>query len=271
MSSISLSSNIRSQAGFTLLEVLIAICILTFISVGLYQATVQTYSLRDALSTEGDFYSEIRLSMNILQRDLTLLYSPIVLLPSPSPSPSVSFRPTTPQQATSGQLPDPTLAQTFEYWGPALDSAGTRPSHFVGTENRLTFVSNSHLRIYKDAPESEFAKIAYDLAPDDSNKESQMLVKTESTNVFDVDPDHKDDQQRAFALLHGIKKFKYRYYRKDKDTWGPGWDSDSDEQKNIYPDIVELTFDVVGPSQLAFSGRFLFKPELPLRAINPSM
>jgi general secretion pathway protein J len=270
MSSTCLSKKTGSQSGFTLLEVLIAICVLAFISVGILQAVQQTYGLRIALSTEGDFYNSIRLSMNILQRDITSLYSPIAFIPGPSPSPSASFIGVQPRPAAGAAAPDPTLAQTFEFWGPAIDSSGIRPSHFIGTENKLTFVANSHLRVYKDSQESEFASIAYDLATDDADKSAQMLVKTESTDAFSLDVDRKDPSLRVYALLHGIKKFKYRYYRKDKDAWGPSWDSDSDEQKNIYPDIVELTVQVE-QSKLSFDGTFLFRPEMPLRAINPSM
>ena len=273
MSSTSRSSALRSNSGFTLLEVLIAICILAFISIGIYRAITETYRLRATLSTEGDFYNGIRLSMNILQEDITMLYSPLPMVPGwPSPSPSPSFMVVPPGgYGAPAQVPDPTLAQTFEYWGPALDASGLRPSHFIGTESKLTFVANSHLRVYKDSQESEFAAIAYDLVADNRDHDSQMLVKTESTDVFNLDPDRKDPNQRVFALLHGIKKFKYRYYRKDKDEWDPKWDSDSDDQKNIYPDIVELTIEVTGPNHMVFDGKFLFRPELPLRALNPSI
>lgn len=257
-----------NKKGFTLLEVLIAICVLAFISVGILQAVQQTYGLRIALSTEGDFYNSIRLSMNILQRDLTSVFSPLNLVPNPTPSPSAGSAAQPPPPGTAP--PDPMLAQEFEYWGPAIDKTGIRPSRFVGTENKLTFVTNSHLRVYKDSQESEFAKVAYDLATDDVDKSAQMLVKTESPDAFSLDTDRKDSNQRVFALLHGIKKFKYRFYRKDKDTWGPSWDSDSDEQKNLYPDIVELTVQVE-QAKLSFDGTFLFRPEMPLRAINPSM
>src|ERR1700746_219262 len=86
------------ETGFTLIEVLIAIVILAFISLGLYNAITETYRVRETLSTEGDFYNGIRLSMNVLQRDVTLIYSPINLLPSPSPSAS----------GVAGQPPQPT-------------------------------------------------------------------------------------------------------------------------------------------------------------------
>jgi prepilin-type N-terminal cleavage/methylation domain-containing protein len=275
MSSISQNKRSTSQdssAGFTLLEVLVAIFILTFISLGIFQATTQTYGLRQTLSEEGDFYNEIRLSMNIVQRDVTSLYSPIYVDPKYNPTPTASSSPPPFTQQTSNPANpvDPTLAQTYDYWEPAIDSMGVRPSRFVGTEKKISFVANSHVRVYKETPESEFSTITYDLAKDDTNPELQMLVKTESTDAFTLDPRHADPYIRTYALLHGIKKFAYRFYRKDKDEWGPKWDTDIDEFKNIYPDIVELTVEALGPHKMLFDGRYLFKPELPLRAIDPS-
>ena len=264
------------EAGFTLLEVLIAIVIMAFISMVIYQAITETYKVRETLSNEGDFYNGIRLAMNILQRDVTLLYSPVALIPpSPSPSPGAQQPQTQqPPVGANGQT-DPELAQTFEYWGPASDKLGTRPSHFIGTENKLTFVANSHLRVYKETQESEFAKIGYELTKDDADPNSQMLVKVENTDVFTREAKTRDPTERRYPLLHGIKKLKYRFYRKDKDEWGPKWDSDIDEFKDpsgryLYPDIIEVTLQVAGPLKLQFEGRFLFRPELPLRALNPS-
>jgi prepilin-type N-terminal cleavage/methylation domain-containing protein len=259
------------QAGFTLLEVLVSIFILTFISLGIFQATTQTYGLRQSLSEEGDFYNGIRLSMNILQRDLTSLYSPLYVDPKAMPSPGASVIPNPANNPQTAALQaDPTMGQTFDYWEPAIDSMGIRPSRFVGTEHKISLVANSHIRVYKEAQESEFATITYDLTKDDEDPNTQMLVKTESTDVFDLDPRKQDQNQRTYALLHGIKKFVYRYYRKDKDEWGPKWDTDTDEFKLTYPDIIELTVEVVGPHRLDFVGRFLFRPEMPLRAIDPS-
>jgi len=265
-----------AQDGFTLIEVLISIVILAFISLGLYNAIIETYRIRETLSTEGDFHNGIRLSMNILQRDLTLLYSPIGMMPSPAPSPS------TPAQLQQAQThtaqmnaKDPDLGQTFDFWEPATAANGIRPSRFTGTESKLTFVSNSHFRVYKDSAESEFADITYELVRDDTDPNVQMLVKTENTDAFNTDKRNRNPFERRYALLHGIKAFKYRFYRKDKDEWVPGWDTDKDEFKvngqAAYPDIIEVKIQVTSGPKLNFDGRFLFKPELPLRAINPSM
>src|SRR3954467_2214180 len=78
----------RAPAGFTLLEVLIVMAILAFISLGIYRATTETFRLRDSIAAEGDFYNNIRLAMTLLNRDVATMYSPTILLNTPSPSAS---------------------------------------------------------------------------------------------------------------------------------------------------------------------------------------
>jgi prepilin-type N-terminal cleavage/methylation domain-containing protein len=285
MHSMSSKNKMRSNttAGFTLIEVLISIVILTFISLGIYQSTTETFHLREILSNEGDFYNSIRLSMNIMQRDISMIYSPTLMLPNPSPSPSVSgaaavaARPAfggaqpNPQASLAFLQNDPDLAVESDFWVAAVDKTGIRPSRFIGTDKKISFIGLSHYRMYKDLPESEFSKITYELVEDEFDKESLMLIKTESTDVFQME-DRKDLTKRTYALLHGIKKLKFRFYRKDKNLgeWQPSWDSDTDEVRNIFPDIVEVNFEVTGPSKLFFNGIYYFRPEIPLNGLNPS-
>ena len=58
--------------------------IMAFISLGIIQATTETFKLRDVLSVEGDFYNAIRLATDIIRRDTVNLYSPEMLIPKRS-------------------------------------------------------------------------------------------------------------------------------------------------------------------------------------------
>ncbi len=254
--------NNQSTAGFTLLEVLIAMVILVFISVATYQTIIETYKLRESLSTEGNFYNGIRLSTTILQRDISLIYSPLISMPAQKNNTNG------PPQTTS---PTDDAGQSSTFWSPAVSDIGVRPSHFIGTENKLSFIALSHIRIYKDSPESEFAKITYEIKNDPQNSGTVMLVKTESPNAFTGD-DVQDTFSRSYEILHGIKKLTYTYYKRDGDTWKilRSWDSEREEPKNTFPDMIELKLEVVGPQKQSFEGNFKFRPEIPFNGLNPS-
>jgi general secretion pathway protein J len=262
---------IFGKAGFTILEMLIAIMVLIMISMGIYQAMWETFKLRDVLSTEGDFYNAIRMSTDILRRDISLIYSPQLMIPpKPSPTPGVPAPPPAPEDLS--EMAD--ISQSTKFWGGAIDKSGIRPSRFTGAETSMTFVAATHIRIYKDAPESDFAKIGYELIQDtlEENEElkGQVLKKTEDANAFSDEEDPREKMRSTYSLLRGIKKFRLQYYNKASGNWFNSWDSDREETKNKYPDMIKLNLEVIGPHRLSYEGEYIFRPEVPLRGIDPS-
>lgn len=283
----SISANNKSHAassshGFTLIEVLIALTIMAFISFSIFQATTETFKLRDSLAVEGDFYNAIQLAMTIMQRDVALIYSPQAMFPKKP----ISSTPQSPQSAAQGgssQMPvqvempeDLTRPQIF--WAEATEPNGIRPSRLNGTEGKITFVTLSHIRIYKDFPESEFSKVTYELKRDEKSSSRNstagqyVLVKTETPNAFASD-DIKDPFSKSFEILKGIKSMSFTYFQRDGNTWKKfkSWDTDKEETKNIFPSYIELKLEVAGPRNLNFESNFKMRPEIPLNGLNSSI
>lgn len=263
---------LNNQSGFSLLEMLIAIAVLVFMSFGIYQTTAQTFRLRDVLMNEGDFYNGIRLSMEVVERDIQMIYSPTLSVPPKAKQPPGTVaQPASPPDAQDLQaILSSELGQQTQFWAGATDKTGVRASRFIGTDTKMSFISVDHLRIYKDTPESDFAKVSYELRRDEGNafvQDAQVLVRIENSSAFDNNEQREKQFERVYPLLNGIKKFQYRYYRKDKDRWERSWDSDKEDYKNLYPDIIELSVEVHGPTRLNFEGKYYFRPEVPLRGL----
>lgn len=271
--------------GFTLVEMMIAIVLLVMISVAIYQATTQTFRYRARAISEGDFYGGIRLAMGLIDRDVAALFSPVNFNPknfktdaAPLPAdPNVSGAPGV---ASSAAVPQPQLeellrselGQTDDYWLGATDSSAIRPSRFIGTEDRIQFVSASHMRVYRNSPESEFTKIIYELRDDKDSQVvegTKLLVRIENPAAFTEEKKVQDP--KLYPLLPGIKSFKFRYYRKDKAAWERTWDTNRDDMKGLYPDLIELTAEIVGMNRLSFSAVYMFKPETPFYGIDPTL
>jgi len=262
------------SSGFTLLEVLISMFLLVVISFATYQATTETFKLRDVLSTEGEFYNSIRLAVSILQRDLENAYSPVAMRPE------IAGMGSPPQQdpyaapSLGGAAPAPVrdLIQS-DFFSSQVDRYGIRPTRMSGTDSKLFWINASNLRVYRDSRESDFLKISYFLEQEkdeEFEKGSQTLVRTASPDTFIYD-EGKDEQTRKYRLLHGIRKLKLRYYRKDKDQWSNSWDTESEDTRDLFPDIVELTIEVTAPRGLSFEGRYQIRPEVPIHGIPATL
>jgi len=253
-------NNLRAlrQKGFTFLEVIIVIAIMSFIALGLFQITTKSFQLREVLSVEGEFYNQIRLAMKVMEKDVSLFYSPLIIVPK-----------TKLQPQDIDLLNSAELAKTDAYWGGAVHINGIRPTRFNGDDSKVSFISGSNFRMYKDSPESEFLKVQYELQDDTSEEaepSTKILVRKIQTQVFSDEEAEK--KEKKYTLLRGIKKFKIQYFNKDKPKdANSGWDSESVNTKNQYPDYLLVTLEVVGRDNLSFEGRYTLKMEMPLRGI----
>lgn len=267
--------------GFSLLEVIIALTILSFISIGIYTTTSSTFKLREDLTQEGDFLNAVRVTLGLMTRDLSVVYSPHIMAPEPStptpPAGSPGFDPRSlgdpPDAKDMALIMSSDFGRQTRFWAAAMDKSAIRPSRFQGTDEKLSFVTLSHVRIYKDAPETEFAKVSYELQRDTQNKDhpdTMVLVKTEWPSAFAGEED-KDKTKRTYPLLHGIKKWKYGFRAKGKDTALRSWDSDGVDTKNVFPEAVELQFEVQGPGYLSFEGTYKFRLEIPMGALDATL
>lgn len=269
------------KAGFTIIEMLIAMTILSFIALGVYEITTSTFSRRESIEQEGDFYNSIRVALDVVGRDVSQIYSPMPdALPGDlgkalrPPGASGQSGASLQQQQGAGaygaqnQMP---LGQPTDFWGEPINKEGVRPSRFQGEETKLSFVSSSHMRIYKDSPESELSKITYSLeepkVPEPGVK-GKVLVKFEDTDVFEDEQRSKSkDEETAvsFSLLTGVKSLSFEYLDAEKDTWSKRWDTSGMDHKGVYPAVIKITIEVYMPnSENTFVVTQQWRPELPI-------
>lgn len=270
--------SLRNSNGFTLLEVLISVLILAFISLGVYDLTVQNYRVRQIVLRNSDFYHEVRLSMGILENDLSLMFTPDSMVPSPAPTSSPSPGQTGQSGQTTGNpftLDGSDDRIESEYWGRLLDRNGNRASRFNGMESFLSFISSSNVRVYKESPESVFIKVKYSLMDPTENREEipegKVLVRIIDTNTFALEDKPDEKSVKIYPILYGVRRIQFKYYEKERDRWNSSWDSESQDLLGKYPDMVEVELEVNGPETLQFGGKFRFRPEIPTREIKTTI
>lgn len=249
--------------GFTLLELLISIAILSFISLGVYQTTASSFSLRENLERDGDFYNSIRVALDIVGRDIAHMYSPQAAAlpgnvgkpaaPGPNGQPSQNFA--------------PNADVLLPFWGAAINEHGVRPARFVGEETKMTFVAAGNIRLFKDSRESDFIRVTYTFEEDPlGEKGAKALVRRTHTDVFSERED--PEQEVRYTLLSRVKKIKFSFLDGEKDRWDmtPRWDTGDGHYKNIFPAMIRVEVEVYTPQsdENTFAISQLYRPELNL-------
>jgi prepilin-type N-terminal cleavage/methylation domain-containing protein len=261
-----------SQDGFTLIEILIAMTIMAFISMQIFMALRGSFSRRESFLARNDFHNAITLAIGVIERDFQLLYSPKVMVPDWRKE----KQPTEDEPGREGasfleNIPSNEQNASSEFWGDLIDVTGVRHSRLIGQQSSLSFLSAGHLRIYQDAPESIFAKVSYEFQEDPYPAEGLegtfVLMKRVNTDVFNMDEDD-NDHTHSYPLLNGITEFQFRYYEKGKETWHNNWDTQSTEFKNIFPDAIEIQLTATGGESLNFEGNYLIRPETGIHGLS---
>lgn len=261
-----LKSPFKNKSGFTLLEVMITIGILAMIAFLLSKSQIQTMRLRQKLSQEGDFFSEIHIGVGLIRKDIAGIYNPkILMIEAQTDTKTGNPKPPSKEdmEAMMGSRTD------TDFWGDPIDETALRPTQFIGDGTTMKFVTSTNERIYRNSKESEFIKVSYELRDDNEDKDSKVLVKVVDVDVFNTETDD-NDHKRTYRVLTGLKTLEFRYYKKDKEKWESKWDTTQSDTKGIFPDLIELKFSSQGPEKASYDGLYTFKPELPVNGLLSS-
>jgi general secretion pathway protein J len=167
----------RKPAGFTLLEVLIAMGITAALGVMTLGAFRQVDRAQEIARDQGDRYAGARVALSRLSREVELAF----------------------------------LSEHYDH----NRFTRERPSLFVGKEDDVLFSTFAHQRLARDARESDQAVVEYSLEADPAHGGAQALFRREKAHL-DEEPDRggrKDlvaDNLKSFRLQYfDVKKHEF--------------------------------------------------------------
>ena len=208
MRRIDIMMNKRSQAmGFTMLEVLISVGLLAFISVILFQMMSSSFSAKKHVSMLNERYHEGRQVIRRITREMRMAF----------------LRAQPPEET---QEEDPAVI-----------------TRFLGEEDEVYFPSTSHVRLRDEGRESDQSEIAYFLRRPsyDTPYRGHTLFRRESRRV----DDRPDRGGSTWPVVDGVKTFKIEYWDDAKeigdDAWQRSWDSDDNQ---LLPARVRITLEL---------------------------
>jgi prepilin-type N-terminal cleavage/methylation domain-containing protein len=266
-------------SGFTLIEVMIALFILVIIGFATSKAVIDAAQLKENLKDDTEFSSEFRTSVSLIERDLNQVFNPRWFL-GPEMQP-IDFQNAAPPVAPAringpevNRLLRGEAVRNSEYWGKVFDTTGIRPSRFQGDEKSMSFVSASHLRIYREKKESIYSKIRYELErmrenPNLTKEQNQKnaglysLIKIENTRAFELEEPRESPYIQYFTILNQIKTLKFRYYKAGEKNPVNNWDSDTEEHQGAFPEMVEMELSLEALNGRTMDATVMFRLEAP--------
>lgn len=194
------------RAGMTLIEIMIAISIFASVGALIYGGFAQTSRAKKLLETQLDRYHAITSAIERMNRELTSAYVSVQVNPNQSMQ--------------------------------AMKTA------FIGKDSgfgdRLDFNSLSHVRMYRDAKESDQNELSYFLT-DAPKGDTKLLAR----RVQPRPDDRPGEGGRVEIMLEDVLELQFEYLDPISREWVRSWDStNATGQANRLPVQVKILITV---------------------------
>lgn len=241
--------------GFTLIEVILAITILSTLTVMVATATNRAIQAKKKIQTEVEDVSALRDAMRIIKADINQAYNHYdyeneilnkISKPATTPQP---LPPTPPliQQPGRPQNPGATPSAQAPLIPPRENTRFSPATHFWGNENSLNFITMNNGRLSANEIQADFVEVGYslkncrsiDTKSTDSIQGSNCLYRRIQT-ILDSDVTQGGIET---VILEHVSEFSLKYLVDGKLDWLTEWKS-TKPSDNIFPTAVEVTLGI---------------------------
>lgn len=243
---------ISHTRGFTLIEVIIAMMIMAFLSLFTVEAIQRALKSRTKIQADIDKTSTVRDALRVMERDINMAFN------YRDPAIEVFNQAQKARKKVSGQTLNAT--GTGGLVSSLPPATGTDPekfkekvekisTQFIGDAESINFTSLSNVRLSEDAPTSSQAEVGYKIK---SCRRRTTQEQSSKCLWRRVSPYFHEDITRdgtETVLLENVQEFKLRYLGPGKDAeWKDAWSSSpsggDDTTKGNFPYAVEITLEV---------------------------
>jgi type II secretion system protein J len=195
------------QAGFTLVEVLLAVGIVVTITTLLWASFSSTLRIKRNTEEMQDRYHTIYVALDRMARDLNLAY------------------------LSQNELPSVIDRRTYFLYQ-------------AGMQTRLDFSYLGHQHLYRDAREGDTAIVSYYLAPNPEDRKRLDLWRRESRRLVSQ-PDLAKTSGEAYVLCPDVTSMRALFYDPRQNDWRDEWNTTTaDGQPNRLPARVRIELAV---------------------------
>ncbi len=254
---------LRSNQGFTLLEVLIAITLLSFIMLGIFNFTDNLIGTAQRVSAEDKDLLQIETAMARIEWDFSQIYSPLYFSHAMEPDKMTP---------TEGEAYNQMIAHyqannrftTLSYDGLPI------PVFQFTDKTTFSFFTTSNRRRFQDQKQSNFAWVQYSLETDDSEdkadieeepKSKLVLVRKFLSSQIYKSEDIQWEDIKSQILLRNISSVKYEFWNLDSEKWVENLDTIKNGHQKI--DAIKLTIEYFNLDGNELTSVRVFRPLYP--------
>ncbi len=201
----------RPVRGFTLIEVMMAMAIISIISVLVYASFGRLLEVTADIERRDTYWHGVRVATTRVAREVSLAF----------------------------------ISNNYDKERYRADDPEGRPTFFViedgGEDDRLSFTAFANTRLYADEKVSDQAILEYFLDTDDEGV--QGLYRRKKT-LIDADWDRDGE---TYLLLAGVTAFDVQWWDPDQESWEDRWSTRDQDQHNRIPSRVRITLKVENP------------------------
>lgn len=195
----------RAEAGFTLIEVLLALAIFTIIGIATAKHIQQIRTTKETAFNDLELYGGARAAISMMRYDLSQAF----------------------------HIPYEDLGE--EAKAAVLQNVATPHTLFDGRKAQMIFTSLSHRVYYADRRECEQTEISYFLQDQKGNKHPS-LMKRESPII----DDNLYEGGSIYTLLDNVSQFELGYWDEKTGRWVDDWSSDDGQYRDRFPAAVRI-------------------------------
>jgi general secretion pathway protein J len=197
----------RASAGFTMIELMLAMAIFAFITTIMWGSFSQTASTKKTIQSEQDRAHTVRVALTRMARELEMAYL------SDNENTAITNR------------------RTFFVASARADV------------DEVTFSSFAHQRLRAGAAEGDSALISYYGAPDPDDRRVLNLMRRETRRLQAEDPSSLLGE--AYILCPDVARVKFAYYDHRKKEWQTDWSTLDASGTPYLPAHIRITLTVV--------------------------
>lgn len=264
-----MEKTLKSQDGFTLLEVLIAIVILSLLMISIYGIIDSSTESKDKITTEDKDKLSIETALTRLETDIEFIYSPLYFEATKKEDDKLYSKAYQKAASAEDEIEESIYDEKKNRYESLEHYAGiseyNRPIPKVITDGtgNIIFFTATNRRLIKNSKQSRFQWVKYSVVsdPDAENKEAPFMLTRATINENIYAATLEWEKQKAHKVLGNLKEFKFSYYDEKREKFFDSLDELSTNK--LSPRLIKVNLSYASIAGESYEGQRVFRPNWP--------